>query len=154
MPPNFWPERLRLDEFRRSLSKQERAEFERRRRRRTHTRRALPAVLLEWAGYVEVIVSELDEEFSLDPHEYLHALTIRDAVKEFASELPTGLEAKVKAWLAPVDERFRGVTDTEDEFLIASLWASCEAAPPPEAWWWKRLPVRGQLHDDFRSGAG
>ncbi len=71
-------------------------------------------MLLEWAGYVELIVSELDEDFSMDPHENLHALTIRDAVKGFVSEHPTGLEANVKAWLAPVDERFRGVTDTED----------------------------------------
>lgn len=114
MAPNFWPERLRLDEFRRSLSKPERAEFERRRRRRGHTCRALPAALLEWAGYVELIVSELDEEFSMDPYENLHAATIRAAVREFISELPTGLDAKVKAWLAPVDERFRGVTDTEE----------------------------------------
>ena len=50
----------------------------------------------------------------MDPYENLHAATIRAAVREFISELPTGLDAKVKAWLAPVDERFRGVTDTEE----------------------------------------
>lgn len=88
MAPNFWPERLRLDEFRRSRNKQERAEFERKRRHRSHTRRAVPAALLEWAGYVD---------------------------------------------------------------LIADFWASSETGRLPEAWWWRRLPIRGQIHDDFRS---
>jgi hypothetical protein len=94
------------------------------------------------------LVARLERGYGSQSHgvdDLVLDVRVRDPIHEFILAASPGLSAKLAAEVKPLDSRYLGCTVDGAEL------AEALAEPRPEAaWWWRRIPRFGPLHDVLR----
>jgi hypothetical protein len=110
--------------------------------------------LVGWQVHIERFARELDTPESTDDlvwngDDYVAALIMRDAIEEALCLLSAASRQKVDAWLAPVDDSFRQITEPLADPDSLRRHAIQEELRPSHDWWWTRAPLRGPVKRDL-----
>lgn len=109
-------------------------------------------VAASWKHMVDKVSTDRwassDDHRTWVAHDFVATLFMRDFLCDVIELLPAGLAAKLRAVVAPIDERFASVTDADDRGLAAML-ASTDS--DKTAWWWQRLPQAGLMREEFET---
>jgi hypothetical protein len=128
----------------------ERAELDRYRHTAGRTSRGTLDLMVAWGLHVEKIdldrASTVSDPGAWGPHDLVAALFIRDFLEANVLKLPPALHAKVMTFVSGYDERFRSVTQADEEHLVESV---AELVVAGRGWWWHRVPDSGPIREEL-----
>jgi hypothetical protein len=90
------------------------------------------------------LVTEVEDGYTDSVDDYGNDLTSRDLLEDLIRGSQPSLRAKLTEALGPWDERFMQATTHDDEEVLSRYFNI------RDAWWWRRIPTKGQLAIDLR----
>lgn len=118
--------------------------------------------LFLWA--IEVNDLENEQGYSGCPDDFCLGLRRRDGIEAYIAHASPALALKLRAAVAPFDERFRAATRPDTDGDHSATPYEVHGAPPyPDfpGWWWSRSPIkidrrspRERIRDRTKRGGG